>query len=265
VERWRVAVLTAISPVAIGYTAILRSLGHEVAAVIVPRGAAGAQHLELDPGDVDLVFAASKSSLAQLFRAYELDLVVCTGLPWLVPREALAVPRLGVVNGHPSLLPRYRGPFPIAWAVRNGETEIGMSYHLMDERFDTGNLLAQRAVPLAEDDDWESLMGKVSEAALELLPAALERLGRGDRGDAQEGGDYFSHFEDDYVAVDSASTAAEIHRQVRAWSFIPPFARRGPLHGGRKLVRTSLSEVEGAERLECADGPLWILESEESG
>ena len=261
-ERWRVAVLTAISPVAVGYTAILRSLGHEVAAVIVPRGAAGPQHLEIDPDDVDLVFAASRHSLALLFRAYDVDLVVCTGLPWLVPGEALAVPRLGVVNGHPSLLPRYRGPFPIAWAVRNGEAEIGMSYHLMDERFDTGNLLAQRAVPLAEDDDWEALMGKVSEAALELLPSALERLGRGDRGDPQEGGDYFSHFEDDYAQVDPGSTAADVHRQVRAWGFIPPYARKGPLHGGRRLLRTSLTEVEGAERLECADGPLWILESE---
>jgi methionyl-tRNA formyltransferase len=262
VQRWRVAVLTAVSPVAVGYTAILRGLGHEVAAVIVPRGAAGAQHLELDPDDVDLVFASSKRSLARLFRGYEVDLVVCTGLPWLVPPDALAAPRLGVLNGHPSLLPRYRGPFPIAWAVRNGETEIGMSYHLMDERFDTGNLLAQQAVPLAEDDDWESLMGKVSEAALELLPSALERLGRGDRGDPQEDGEYFSHFEDDYAAVDPGATAAEVHRQVRAWGFVPPYARKGPLHGGRKLLRTSLVEVKGAERLDCADGPVWILDSE---
>jgi methionyl-tRNA formyltransferase len=230
--------------------------------VIVPRSAGSAQHLELDPDDVDLVFAPSKRSLARLFGAYELDLVVCTGFPWLVPEEALAVPRLGVVNGHPSLLPRYRGPFPIAWAVRNGEAEIGMSYHLMDAAFDTGNLLAQCPVPLADDDTWESLMGKVSEAATELLPVALERLARGERGDAQEGGDYFSHFEDDYVPVDPAAGAAEVHRQVRAWAFVPPYARKGPVHEGRRLLRTSLTEVEGAERLECADGPLWIVETE---
>lgn len=261
-QPWRVGILTAIPPVALGYTAILRAVGHEPTVVIVPRGSAGPQHLELDPPELDLVFAASKRSLAGLFRAYELDLVVCTGFPWLVPEDALDAPRLGVVNGHPSLLPRYRGPFPIAWAVRNGEPEIGMSYHLMDARFDTGNLLAQRAIPLADDDTWESLMGKVSEAATELLPAALERLARGDRGDAQEGGDYFSHFEDDYVPVDPARPAAEIHRQVRAWSFVPPYAQKGPVHDGRRLVRTSLSEVAGADRLDCADGTLWILESE---
>ncbi|HVU77569.1 MAG TPA: formyltransferase family protein [Gaiellaceae bacterium] len=261
-ERWRVAVLTAVPPVALGYTAILRGLGHEVAAVIVPRGGGGALHLELDPDDVDLVFASSKRSLARLFAGYELDLVVCTGFPWLVPEAALSASRLGVVNGHPSLLPRYRGPFPIAWAVRNGEAEIGMSYHLMDARFDTGNLLAQRAVPLADDDTWDSLMGKVSEVAAELLPAALERLAGGDRGEEQQGGDYFGHFEDDYVLVDPAAGAAAVHRQVRAWGFVPPHARRGPVHEGRKLLRTSLTEVEGAERLDCADAPLWILETE---
>ena len=69
------------------------------------------------------------------------------------------MPRLGIVNGHPSLLPRYRGPFPIAWAVRNGETEIGMSFHLMDAAFDTGNVLAQKAIPLDDDDTDETLFG----------------------------------------------------------------------------------------------------------
>ncbi len=62
------------------------------------------------------------------------------------------MPRLGIVNGHPSLLPHYRGPIPVAWAVRNGETEIGLTYHLMDEQFDTGNVLAQAPIPL--DDEW---------------------------------------------------------------------------------------------------------------
>ena len=62
------------------------------------------------------------------------------------------MPPLGIVNGHPSLLPRYRGPFPLAWAVRNGEREIGLTYHLMDAEFDTGNLLAQAAIPLDDDD-----------------------------------------------------------------------------------------------------------------
>ena len=57
------------------------------------------------------------------------------------------MPPLGIVNGHPSLLPRYRGPFPIAWAVRNGETEIGMTFHLHGRGVRHRHVLAQKAIP----------------------------------------------------------------------------------------------------------------------
>ena len=102
--------------------------------------------------------------------------------------------------------------------------------------------------------------------AAELLPVAFDRLARGDRGDPQEGGDYQSGFEDDYRYVDLAQTGGDVHRQTRAWSFMPPIPNRGPIlerNGTREpLVETSLTEVDGAERLDCADGPLWILEAE---
>jgi methionyl-tRNA formyltransferase len=55
----------------------------------------------------------------------------------LIPVDALDVPPLGVINTHPSLLPRYRGPNPIAWTVRNGDRELGYSIHRMDADFDT--------------------------------------------------------------------------------------------------------------------------------
>ena len=169
------------------------------------------------------------------------------------------MPKLGIVNGHPSLLPRYRGPFPVAWAVRNGETEIGLTYHLMDAQFDTGNVLAQKPIPLAEDDTDATLFERFPAIVAELLPIVFERLARGDRGEPQEGGEYQSIFEDDYRFVDLSQPAADVHRQVRAWSFIPPILpEMGPIlerDGTRvRLLRTSLTEVAGAERLDCADG-----------
>jgi hypothetical protein len=83
------------------------------------------------------------------------------------------------------------------------------------------------------------------------------------------GGDYQGLFEPDYWFVDLTQTAAEVHRQTRAWSFIPPILPlMGPLferEGTRvRLLRTSLTEVAGAERIECADAPLWILEAVEA-
>ena len=77
----------------------------------------------------------------------------------------------------------------------------------------------------------------------------------------QDGGEYQQAFEDEYAIVDLRQPAAEVHRQVRAWSFMPDRRRIGPVLEGRRLVRTSLAEVDGAERIECADGPLWIVEA----
>jgi methionyl-tRNA formyltransferase len=271
---WRVVLITVLPVVARGYAEIVRALGHEPLAVIAPRrrvpGAPpspfAAEHVADDPEDLDVLFAATKHSIAPLLRAYEPDLALCTGFPWLIPAEAIAVPKHGIVNGHPSLLPRYRGPFPVAWAVRNGETEIGMSYHLMDAQFDTGNVLAQKTIPLGEDETNESLFGQMPALTAELLPIVFDKLARGDRGEPQEGGEYQSVFGDDYRFVDRTQNAADVHRQVRAWAFVPPILPgMGPIleRDGTsvRLLRTSLAEVAGAERVECADGPLWIVEA----
>ena len=141
---WRVAIICVVPQIARIYAPLLRELGHEPVCVITPRrmrtGAPvtpfAADQVALDDEEPDVLFPASPRSLTRLLAAYDLDLGLCTTFPWRLPEEAIAMPRLGVVNGHPSLLPRYRGPFPVAWAVRNGETEIGLSYHLMDATFD---------------------------------------------------------------------------------------------------------------------------------
>jgi methionyl-tRNA formyltransferase len=228
------------------------------------RRAAATQFVEAVPKGIDVLFAESRGSLARMLRGYEADLAVCTGFPWLIPAEAIETVPQGIVNGHPSPLPRYRGPYPIAWQVQNGETEIDMTYHLMDAKFDTGNVLAQGSAALEPEETMESLIPKLEGLSVELLPKALARLEAGDRGDVQSGGDYQSAADlVDYVLVDLTQTAADVHRQVRAWSFVPPVSsERGPLRDGRRLLKTSLTEVEGAERLECSDGPLWVVESE---
>ena len=271
---WRVAIITVLPRVAQGYAEIVRAHGHEPVCVITPRRRApgappmpfAAEHVADDLESMDVLFPATKHSLPRLLRAYDVDLGICTGFPWLITQEAIDVPRLGIVNGHPSLLPRYRGPFPVAWAIRNGETEIGLSYHFMDASFDTGNLLAQAPIPLADDETEETLFSRFPALAADLIGTVFARLAAGDPGDPQEGGEYQSGFEDAYRYVDPASTAADVHRQVRAWAFIPPIVELGPVverdGGAIRIVRSSLTEVDGAERLDCADAPLWILESE---
>jgi methionyl-tRNA formyltransferase len=259
----RVVVLTQVPEVAALYADVLPGLGHEIAAVIVGRPFNGAPERFLAPaGNADVLFAASRRSLAPLLRAYAPDIGLCTGFPWRVPQEALDVPRLGIVNSHPTLLPKGRGPHPWAWAVRTGETELGVTFHYMDATFDTGNVLAQMPVAFAEDETHETLGPKLDAATRALLPDVFAKLEAGEPGVPQGDGEYQAPFEPEYAVVDTTRAAAEVHRQVRAWGWVPPRWRVGPVLGGERLLLTSLTEVGGARRVECADGPLWILETE---
>jgi methionyl-tRNA formyltransferase len=278
VAGWRVVLVSQVLPAVAGFDAALRSAGHEPVALLTTRRARADrerypefQALIADsPPELDILIPSTKATIAPLLRAYEPDLLVCMGFPWLIPPDALAVPKLGAINGHPSLLPRYRGPAPVAWAIRNGDTELGFSYHRMDEHFDTGPTLAQGTVPLdGTEDGWDTLGEKIGPLALGLAPHVFERLAAGDRGDPQVGEpSYAGFFDDDYATIDWSRPAGEVHNQVRAWRFMPmPLTGglRGPiaeLDGERvRVLRTRLEPGEGT-RVECGDGPLWVLETE---
>ena len=220
------------------------------------------------PTGVDVLLVTSKHAIEPLLRAYAPDLVVCWGFPWRIPLAALQVPRLGSINCHPALLPRHRGPIPLAWAFRDGDGQYGVTWHRMDAQLDTGPVLAQATVPM-EDDDFDiwNVGPRMGAVALGLLPAVLERVAAGDPGDPQsdEGATWAGHFGEDYVAVDWTQPARSIHNQVRAWQFTfglsPVIGPIAQLDGGPvRLTRTSLVDPGGeARRMEAGDGPIWVV------
>src|SRR5215213_6301108 len=222
---WRIALITSIAPVAALFTDALRRLRHDPVAVVTPRRRVPTQgDLALSdatvPKGLDILFARDKRSLEPLLRAVRPDLVVCFAFPWLIPPEALAVPRLGVINFHPAFLPRHRGPIPTSWAIRAGDDTYGVTWHRMDAEFDTGNILAQAPVPMQPDDSEITVVGpRLVRAAVEILPRALQRIAAGDPGDPQNAtGDepYAGWFGEDYAEIDWSQPAALVHRQVRA-------------------------------------------------
>jgi methionyl-tRNA formyltransferase len=87
----------------------------------------------------------------------------------LLCRALLSIPRLGAINLHGSLLPRYRGRAPVNWVLVNGETHTGVTLHYMVEQADAGDIIAQRVVPIAFEDTALTLFEKVAEAAVELF------------------------------------------------------------------------------------------------
>ncbi len=270
----KVVLVTQVASAAHGLTTLLRELGHEPVAILAPpagafRSPEMLEDLVRDPPEgLDVVIPATRAGMAPLLRAYEPDLLLCNGFPWKIPPDALAVPRLGAVNGHPSLLPAYRGPNPIGRAIRNGEREIGWTFHRMDAEFDTGPILAQKAFPLAYEHSWDELLPRIAESVNELLPRALERVEQGDPGDPQseEAGEYAAPLEPEYVWIDWSRPAAEVERQVRSWRFSPGTGdERGALTelDGEKVrvLRTSLDPTDGRE-MACGDGKIWIVETE---
>lgn len=268
----RVVLVAQIPPAVHGLTEMLRGLGHDPVALLCTREDAGRYGDDFvglvrdAPAGLDVVIPATRGGIAPLLRGYEPDLLMCAGFPWKIPVDALEVPRLGAMNGHPSLLPDYRGPSPVAWAIRNGEVEIGFTFHRMDAELDTGAILAQGSVPLADEHSWDELSPKLVQVVSELLPVALARIEAGDPGDAQEGGRYFSFLESEYAWIDWTRAAADIRRQVRAWRFASastePRGALAELDGELvRVLRVSLEPVVGRE-VECGDGELWIVETE---
>jgi methionyl-tRNA formyltransferase len=101
--------------------------------------------------------------------ALQPDLILSFYYRRLLCQELLAIPRLGAINLHGSLLPKYRGRAPVNWVLVNGETHTGATLHYMTAQADAGDIIAQRVVDIAFEDTALTLFQKVSQAAVELF------------------------------------------------------------------------------------------------
>ncbi|HYN63431.1 MAG TPA: formyltransferase family protein, partial [Candidatus Limnocylindrales bacterium] len=172
---WRIVLVSTVPIVAQTLAATLRELGHRPVAVIAarrdrPMPDRPSMTDETAPAGLDLLLPASKHAIQPLVSSYEPDLLLCWGFPWKIPSTALQVPRLGSVNCHPAMLPRHRGPIPMAWALREGDGQYGVTWHRMDPELDTGAILAQSVVPMEDDDFDITVVGpRIGSVALGLL------------------------------------------------------------------------------------------------
>ena len=122
--------------------------------------------------------ASDDAFVAQL-AALQPDVVVVACYGQFLKKNLLAVPRIGTINVHPSLLPKYRGASPIQWALANGETETGVSVLVVTPKMDAGDILAQEKFPISPDDDFGSLEPKLSAKGAELLVRVLDKFRAG--------------------------------------------------------------------------------------
>jgi len=107
------------------------------------------------------------------------DLIVVVAFGKVLPGEVFSIPKKGCLNIHFSLLPKYRGPAPVQWAILNGDSYAGVSSIFMKEEVDAGDVILQRKVSIDPDDNYESLLAKLCEAGVTLLEETLDLIREG--------------------------------------------------------------------------------------
>ncbi len=229
--------------------------------------------MKVVPGGVDVLFCRRTRSLVDYLSGVDFDILVCFGYPRRIPVEVLERARLGALNGHPSRLPRYRGPNPIGWAFRNGDAELGFTVHRMVHAFDAGAILATSSMPLSLEDDIDSVLGALGGLARETFHSALERLERGEQGEPQshDAATHAGDFEQGYERIDWSAPARSLHDKVRSLCGSGALAE---LEGERLCVFKTSLDVRGALPIappgtvlgregdtcivQCGDGPLRL-------
>lgn len=118
-------------------------------------------------------------AVLQRLKEQAADFFIVVAYGHLLREEVLATPRLGCINVHASLLPRFRGPAPIQWAVIHGEKVTGVTTMLMDRGLDTGDILLQAEEPIGEEDTAGSLHDRLARKGAELLTRTLSEFASG--------------------------------------------------------------------------------------
>ena len=119
---------------------------------------------------------AKEEKFHEALRGCRPDLIVVVAYGQILPKSILSIPTHGAVNVHASLLPKYRGAAPIAWAILSGEKVTGVTTMVMDEGMDTGDILLQREVPIRGEETCETLHNRLASIGAQLLLETLAKM-----------------------------------------------------------------------------------------
>jgi methionyl-tRNA formyltransferase len=214
---------------------------------------------------------------SEVMRELAPDVCVVAAYGKILPPDLLKTPRLGCVNLHASLLPRWRGAAPIQWSVAAGDAETGVCLMQMDEGLDTGPVLARRAIPIAPDDTSESLHDKLSALSAAVLREELPRFFEGGLRSSPQPADGMTLapiIKKEQGLLDFSRPAVELERRVRA--FYPWPGSFTWLEGSLfKVHRAAVGSGKGAPgivlragpelEVACQEGSLLLLEVQPEG
>ncbi|TSA14909.1 MAG: methionyl-tRNA formyltransferase [Betaproteobacteria bacterium] len=269
--------------------AALHAAGHEILLVLTQPDRPAGRGLKLAPSGVkalaqklgielDQPASLNDAQTQQRLRTLGADAMVVAAYGLILPEPVLTAARLGAINIHASLLPRWRGAAPIQRALLAGDAHTGISVMQMDRGLDTGPILDVESIPIAADDTSASLQQKLADLGARLIVSALARIERGElRAEPQpgEGACYAAKITKAEAEIDWREAAPVIERKIRAFDPFPgasTFARRT----GLKLWRAGVSAAAGAAGtilesspggivVACGSGALRVLELQRAG
>jgi methionyl-tRNA formyltransferase len=250
--------------------AALLGAGHEVALVLTQPDRPAGRGLKLAPSAVKTLAqerglavyqpASLKDREAQeRLRAIGADAMVVAAYGLILPQAVLVLPRLGAINIHASLLPRWRGAAPIQRAILSGDALTGISIMQMDAGLDTGAVLAAEPLPIAAEDTAASLHEKLAECGARLILTVLERLDRGEQSaepQPDQGATYAAKITKAEAEIDWNEAAGLIERKVRAFN---------PAPGASTAAKSSALKIWRARVVAAEGAPGTVLEASAAG
>ena len=269
--------------------AALARAGHDIALVLTQPDRPAGRGLRLVPSAVKALAQERGLALYQpaslkdeethaRLRALGADAMVVAAYGLILPEPVLAIPRLGAINIHASLLPRWRGAAPIQRAILAGDARTGISIMQMDRGLDTGPVLAAESMPIAADDTSASLHDKLVELGARLIVTVLAQLEYAQlsaRPQPAAGASYAAKITKAEAEIDWSEAAPVIERKVRAFDPLPGASTiiKG---AGLKIWRARVSTAEGAPGtileagakgivVACGTNALCVLELQRAG
>ncbi len=269
--------------------AALVRAGHDIALVLTQTDKPAGRGLKLAPSAVKAL--AQKHGLdlfqpaglkdektQQRLRMLAADAMVVAAYGLILPEPVLALPRLGAINIHASLLPRWRGAAPIQRAILAGDALTGISIMQMDRGLDTGPVLAAESVAIAAEDTAASLHDRLAELGARLIVTALERLDSGRlhaMPQSDKGACYAAKIAKSEARINWGDDAAAIERKVRAFNPLPGASAatrnvtlkiwRAQVVAGAGTPGSILGVDAGGIVIACGRGALRLLELQRAG
>jgi methionyl-tRNA formyltransferase len=208
---------------------------------------------------LDGKFAAEAAAAQVALQAVQLDVLIVAAYGLILPQWVLDVPRLGCLNIHASLLPRWRGAAPIHRAIEAGDAQTGVTIMQMDAGLDTGAMLLTHTVPIGPTDTTASLHNTLATCGSRLIAQALELAASGalqPQAQPEQGVTYAHKIDKTESAIDWCLSAAVLERRLRAFD---------PFPGATAVLGDDLIKCWRAEVVEAHGQPGEVLQVDATG